>query len=101
MPPATLLIENPGAIVEDMAKKHGNRELALAFIEFVKSENGQRILAEYGFRPKQGKGERSPGSPAKLFTMDDLGGWERVKKQLDGYRLGSTMIVSSREALAR
>lgn len=76
IPPATLLIESPAALVETSVARHGNRELAEAFLAFLGSEPGQAALAEYGFRPLNG--ELPPG----VFTMAELGGWSKIKKEL-------------------
>ena len=51
IPPATLLIESPAAIVDASVERHGNRAVAEAFLDFLRSAEGQRILADYGFRP--------------------------------------------------
>ena len=51
IPPSTLLIESPAAIVDSSVDRHGNRALAEAFLDFLLSADGQRIFADYGFRP--------------------------------------------------
>ena len=85
IPPSTLLIESPAAIVESSVERHGNRALAEAFLEFLLSAEGQRIFADYGFRPvnpeAKGAGADRP-LPKKLFTMADLGGWAKVEEEL-------------------
>jgi sulfate transport system substrate-binding protein len=86
VPEATLLIEGPAAIVETSVKRHGNQELATAFLDFLNGPEGQKILAEYGFRPVA---ENLPGVaaeplPAHVFRMSDLGGWAAVEKSLYG-----------------
>ena len=81
-PPATLQIESPAAIVEASVRRHNNRAVVEAFFAFLKSADGQSILAEYGFRPTI-PGLPTPGLPplpARLFTIRDLGGWPAVKK---------------------
>lgn len=86
VPPATLLIEGPAAIVEASVKRHGNRTLAQAFLEYLRSDDGQRILVDYGFRPLDPKLD-APGRvplPRRLFTMKDLGGWKRLNKDVYG-----------------
>jgi sulfate transport system substrate-binding protein len=80
VPEATLLIEGPAALVESSVAKHDNREVAQAFLDFVNSDEGQKILAEYGFRPLEG-GEPLP---PQVFQMADLGGWTTLSKQLYG-----------------
>jgi sulfate/thiosulfate transport system substrate-binding protein len=87
IPRSTLLIESPAAVVESSVARHGNRELAEAFLAFLLSEEGQRILADYGFRPL-GPGafaaEAGLPIPASVFTMADLGGWDAVEDQVYG-----------------
>ena len=84
VPPATLLIESPAAIVDSSVARHGNRELAEAFLAFLKSTDGQRILVEYGFRPLDPSIDdpARPPLPSGLFTMKDLGGWPKIKKEV-------------------
>jgi sulfate transport system substrate-binding protein len=86
VPQQTLLIENPGAVTTDAP------EAAKKFLAFGESAEGQKVFAQYGFRPVDGvsgvdvgevKGANDPADPfpavEKLFTIDkDLGGWEAV-----------------------
>lgn len=51
IPSSTLLIENPIAVIDEYAKKHGTLEIARAFIDFVLTPDAQRAFAEYGYRP--------------------------------------------------
>jgi sulfate transport system substrate-binding protein len=87
IPPATLRIESPAAIVETSVQAHGNRELAEAFLAFLVSGEGQTIFASYGFRPVN---EETPPPaeagplPPHLFTMQDLGGWAALEDRLYG-----------------
>ena len=84
VPPSTLLIESPAAIVDASVSRHGNRPLAEAFLAFLIAPEGQRILVEYGFRPLDPTMDiaEQPPLPARLFTMRDLGGWPQIKKDL-------------------
>ncbi len=81
-PDATLQIESPAAIVESSMIRHGNREVAEAFFAFLLSDPGQAILADYGFRPVNPglKVDEMPPIPPRLFTIQELGGWSKVKK---------------------
>jgi len=87
VPPATLLIEGPAAIVESSVAEHGNRELAEAFLAFLRSPEAQAILADYGFRPVAEGVDPPRGAaplPERLFTIDELGGWDRLSDELYG-----------------
>ncbi len=86
IPSATLQIEGPAAIVETSVKRHGNRAVAEAFLDYLRTEEAQRILAEYGFRPLD-PSSSLPGRrplPPQLFTMKDLGGWTKINKDVYG-----------------
>jgi sulfate transport system substrate-binding protein len=77
IPPSTLRIESPIAVVDVYAERHGNAEVARAFVEFVLGDEGQRLLVETGLRSTRildGLPE-----PADLFTVADLGGWAEVQ----------------------
>src|SRR5262245_23421259 len=85
VPSSTLLIESPVAIVDSSVNRHGNQALAEAFLEFLLSDDGQRVFAEYGFRSvsPQAQGPFSNRAiPKKLFTMADLGGWDQIEQEL-------------------
>jgi sulfate/thiosulfate transport system substrate-binding protein len=87
VPPATLLIESPLAVVESSVNSHGSRAVAEAFVDFLLSDPGQRVFADFGFRPVKSElsGPRgAPPLPAKLFTMADLGGWAKIEQELYG-----------------
>jgi sulfate transport system substrate-binding protein len=50
-PTSTILIENPVALVDVYVDKHGTREVAQAFIDFLWSPEAQQAFANHGFRP--------------------------------------------------
>lgn len=79
VPDATILIENPIAVTTNSA----HPAQAKAFLDFLRSAPGQQIYAENGYRPVvPGVGGPSFPTPAKLFTIGDLGGWSKVNKDL-------------------
>jgi sulfate/thiosulfate transport system substrate-binding protein len=50
-PKSTILIENPVALVDTYVDKHGTREVAQAFIDYLWSPEAQQAFANHGFRP--------------------------------------------------
>jgi sulfate transport system substrate-binding protein len=84
VPRSTILIENPVALVDRYTDKHGSREAAQAFIEFLTTPAAQEIYAKHGLRPvldevaKQHAAEYP--TPADLFTIRDIGDWSGSQK---------------------
>jgi sulfate/thiosulfate transport system substrate-binding protein len=86
VPRSTILIENPVAVVDAYVDKHKSRDLAEAFVAFLRTPQAQRAFAEYGYRPvdeavAQEVEARFP-RVHDLFTIADLGGWAEVQKTL-------------------
>jgi sulfate transport system substrate-binding protein len=79
IPDQTILIENPIALTEE---GRGN-EKAAGFLEFLRSEAGQRIFVEEGYRPvlESVNDPRRFPEPEQLFTIDDVGGWSEVNEK--------------------
>lgn len=83
VPPSTILIENPVAVVDSYAKKHGNEDLAAAFVSFLFTPEAQKAFAEYGLRPVDPSATPAGlPQPTDLFTVRDLGGWDVVKAKV-------------------
>jgi len=88
VPASTILIENPAAVVDRNAEKHGVRELAEEFVKFLHTDEAQRAFARYGFRPANPKilaefADQYP-TPPLLFDITYLGGWSEVRRTLYG-----------------
>ena len=78
IPDETILIENPIAVVSESKSP----EAAQAFINYTRSEPAQKVFAEKGYRsilPDLVDAERYP-KPKVMFTIAELGGWEKVMK---------------------
>lgn len=85
VPPSTILIENPIAVVDVYAKKKGNEALAKAFVDFCQGPEAQKAYAEYGLRPVDPAFVPATlPKPTDLFTIRDLGGWDTVKTDVFG-----------------
>jgi sulfate transport system substrate-binding protein len=76
IPDQTILIENPIAVTEE---GKGN-EKATAFLEFLRSEAGQKIFVEEGYRPvlESVNDEKRFPKPKQLFEIGEFGGWSEV-----------------------
>jgi sulfate transport system substrate-binding protein len=88
IPRATILIENPIALVDKYVEKHKNREVVEAFLDFVLCKEVQRSFAQYGFRTVDEEISREFENkypvPTLLFDISYLGGWEKVNELLYG-----------------
>jgi len=88
IPDATLLIENPVALVDKHVDKHGTREVAEAFVEFLYSKEAQRSFARYGFRSVDEEVVKEFAAkypvPPYQFDMSYLGGWAKVNDSIYG-----------------
>jgi sulfate/thiosulfate-binding protein len=76
IPDETILIENPIAVVSE--SRHPRQ--AQAFIDYARTEPAQKVFAEKGYRsilPDLVDASRYP-KPKVLFTIAELGGWEKV-----------------------
>jgi sulfate/thiosulfate-binding protein len=79
-PRSTILIENPVALIDKSVDKHGNRQLAEAFIAFLFTPDAQKIFAETGGLRSvdeavaKATAERYPAVEDQ-FKIDYFGGW--------------------------
>ncbi len=76
VPEQTILIENPVAVTEDAPP------VAAAFLEYIRSEEAQRVFGKAGYRPVNEAiaNEFQFPMPQGLFTIEDVGGWDEVQK---------------------
>ncbi len=90
IPPSTVLIENPVALVDANVDAHCVREVAEAFVEYLHSDEAQEIYKTVGFlRPVDPEaaaaGDGDKFAPIEdLFTVDDLGGWDAINDSVFG-----------------
>jgi sulfate/thiosulfate transport system substrate-binding protein len=77
VPDDTILIENPVAVTKDAPTA------AAKFLDYIRSEEAQRMFAQAGYRPvAEGLADEFQYPlPRKLFTIDKFGGWEKVQEQ--------------------
>lgn len=91
IPPTTLLIEQPAAVTVDAPKS------ATDFLDFLWSDEGQKIWAEQGYRPVNPAlvDETEYPAPAKkLYTIAELGGWDKVADEFFDEENGSVAKIN-------
>lgn len=79
-PPETLRTDFALAITNDGLEKPGSTELA----EFLFSPRGQQLWAEAGIRPSAPVPGVEFPTPQRLWTIEDLGGWDAVAPRYFG-----------------
>jgi sulfate transport system substrate-binding protein len=84
VPRVSILAEPPVALVDKVAANHGTTQLAQAYLNYLYSDEGQRIAARHFFRPSEPRIRRDYGAQfPKLdtFTVDGVfGGWAKAQK---------------------
>ncbi|HEY5741059.1 MAG TPA: sulfate ABC transporter substrate-binding protein [Terrimicrobiaceae bacterium] len=83
-PPMSILAEAPASVVDKVVDRRGTRQLASDYLEYLWSEDGQKLAAQWYFRPRSDKllaenAELFP--PIKLVSVDEVfGGWASAQK---------------------
>ena len=79
LPTSTIRIDNPVTVVDTYVDKHGTREVAEAFVDFLFTKPAQEVFAKYGLRSPDeevAKATENSYPPIEdLFTIQDFGGW--------------------------
>ena len=79
LPASTIRIDNPVAIVDTYVDKHGTREVAEAFVDFLFTKEAQEIFAKYGLRSPDEEVAAATADQfppiTDLFSIDEFGGW--------------------------
>lgn len=76
-PSASLLTENPVAIVERSVARKGSAELARSYLDYLYSEEAQEIAARHAIRPRSASvlaRHRGVFKPITLFTVEEIFG---------------------------
>lgn len=85
VPDINISIDNPVAIVDKNVDKHGTREVAQAFVDYLYSTEAQREFGKLQYRPVNPTAIEEVVAqypPIKtLFTAQDLGGWDLIQKK--------------------
>ncbi len=82
-PSISILAEPPVTVVDKYADKHGTRQVARAYLEFLYTPEGQEIVARHYFRPREATIEQKYSAnfpPIERFTIDEeFGGWSKAQ----------------------
>jgi sulfate/thiosulfate-binding protein len=82
LPSLSIVADNPVAVVDKVASRKGNTEVAIAYLQFLFSEQGQEIGARDHFRPTSPvvlarHRDQFPAIPT--VSVEELGGWKAVQ----------------------
>jgi sulfate/thiosulfate transport system substrate-binding protein len=84
-PPSSILAAPPVAVVDANVDAKGTRKVAEAYLNYLYSEEGQRLAAKHHYRPSKPElvpaGELQKLPDLKLVSIDDpiFGGWAKAQ----------------------
>jgi sulfate/thiosulfate-binding protein len=88
-PKASVMIQNPVALVDKNADKDCVRPVAQAFVDYLHSKEAQGFYTDNGYLRSTDEAKAKAGDPANgypaiqdLFTVQDLGGWDALDTKL-------------------
>ena len=83
IPSVSVLTEPPVTVVDKNVDKHGTREVADAYLNFLYTAQGQEIVAKNYYRPRDAltlAKHKAQFPDIVLFTVDELfGGWSKAQ----------------------
>jgi len=83
IPSVSVLTEPPVTVVDKNVDKHGTREVAEAYLQFLYTPEGQEIVAKHYYRPRDEATlakHKQQFPDVLLFTVDELfGGWSKAQ----------------------
>lgn len=83
-PSLSILAEPPVTVIDKVADKKGTRKVAEAYLNYLYSEEGQRIAGKNYYRPRDPQVAAQYAdqfAKVDLFTIDDVfGGWRKAQK---------------------
>jgi sulfate transport system substrate-binding protein len=84
-PPMSILAEPPVAVVERNTKRHHTTDVAIEYLKYLYSDEGQEIAAKNFFRPRNkaiADKYATRFTRLRLVTVDgEFGGWAAVQKK--------------------
>ncbi|MDB2550830.1 sulfate ABC transporter substrate-binding protein, partial [Rickettsiales bacterium] len=83
-PSSSILVDSPIAIIDKRVDKKGNREVATQYLQYLYSDEAAEIFVKNHYRPVNKKilnKYRDKFPRIKLYTIKQLGGWEKAQKE--------------------
>lgn len=84
IPSLSILAEPPVTVVDNVVDKKGTRKIAEAYLNYLYSDEGQRIAGKHYYRPTNAQiaSEFAAQFPVvTLFTVDEVfGGWQKAQQ---------------------
>lgn len=85
MPSVSILAEPPVTLVDRVAERNKNTDLANEYLKYLYSPEGQAIIAKHHYRPRDADAAANAlvKLPAiELFTIDEVfGGWKKAQAE--------------------
>jgi sulfate/thiosulfate transport system substrate-binding protein len=80
-PPESILAEPPVTVIDRVVDKRGTRGVAVAYLKYLYSDEGQRIAARHYYRPINTRIPTRLAKIRKMYTIDKaFGGWQKAQK---------------------
>ena len=83
-PSLSILAEPPVTVVDAVVDRRGTRAAAQAYLEFLYTDEGQRLAVRHFYRPRSPAAlaaARPPFAKIELVTVADLGGWQTAQRR--------------------
>lgn len=85
VPSVSILAEPPVTVLDKNADKHGTRDIAEAYLEFLYTPQGQELAGKHYYRPTDSEVAKKYADKfpkVNLVTIDEeFGGWQKVQKK--------------------
>ena len=83
-PSISIKAEPSVAIVDENADKNGTQDVAKEYLEYLYSDDAQKLIGENYYRPSNEEILKTFGETfdlsVDLCTIDDFGGWDQAYK---------------------
>jgi len=81
-PSESILAEPPVTVIDKVADRRGTRKVAEAYLNYLYTDEGQKIAAKHYYRPINTK-IPTKLAKVKLYKIDDkaFGGWQKAQKK--------------------